>query len=337
MNISKEFKKLGVKHPVVYGCMGLGGGWNQNPISKCDIKQAHEVIDTALINNMSLFDHADIYTFGKAERAFGQVLRERPELRDQIVIQSKCGIRFEDSGLAGVSVPKRYDFSKAWITQSVDGILDRLQIEHLPVLLLHRPDPLMDIEEVATTLNDLQKSGKIGYIGVSNMSAQQMALLQSQLNSPIVANQLELSLSKRDWLEQGIMNNVGSSPSYSIQAGTIEYCQMNNVQIQSWGSLSQGIYTRALDSRSIKNSSIKSNDSEIHQAKTVINRISNEKAVSNEAVLLAWLMKHPSQIMPVIGTTNIDRINACAQAIEVTLTREQWYEIYVAARGEELP
>ena len=130
--------------PLVFGCMSLGGGWNVNPLSQDDIRQAHQVIDAALEAGITLFDHADIYTHGKAEQAFGEVLKQRPELKQHISLQSKCGIRFATNEL-----PQRYDFSAQWISQSVDNILTRLQIEQLDVLMLYRPDPLMQVEEVA--------------------------------------------------------------------------------------------------------------------------------------------------------------------------------------------
>ncbi len=323
MKITNALQKLGVTNPLIYGCMGLGGGWNQNPVSKDDIRQANEVIDRALESGFQLFDHADIYTFGKAEQVFGEVLKSRPELKEQMVLQSKCGIRF-DAG----TTPKRYDFSKEWISSSVEGILERLNIEHLPILLLHRPDVLMDVEEVAEVFSELQKQGKVGQFGVSNMSASQMQQLQSKMKSPLVANQLEMSLSKLDWLEQSILNNVGNAPGHSFTAGTIEYCQSQDVQIQAWGSMSQGLFS----GRNVNDES-----HAVQQTAEKVRRIAAEKETSTEAVILAWLMKHPANVMPVVGTTNIDRIKAAAQATKIELSRDQWYELYVSARGEELP
>ena len=139
-----------------YGCMGLGGGWNDDPISADNIKQAHDIVDICLENKINFFDHADIYTKGKAEQVFGEVLKARPELRQHIYLQSKCAIRFDDA--AG---PGRYDFSNEWINQSVDGILKRLNTDYIDVLLLHRPDPLMDGDEVAEVFRQLTQSGKV--------------------------------------------------------------------------------------------------------------------------------------------------------------------------------
>ena len=174
---------------IAYGCMGLGGGWDNNTISQADEIQAQAVIETALANGINYFDHADIYTHGKAEQVFGKALKDIQTLREKMIIQSKCGIRFDDE-----HGPGRYDFSADWITSSVDDILSRLGIEQLDVLQLHRPDPLMELDEVATTLQNLQANGKVKHFGVSNMNHHQIAYLQSALSTPIIANQIEMSL-----------------------------------------------------------------------------------------------------------------------------------------------
>jgi predicted oxidoreductase len=297
--------------------MGLGGGWNDTPISKQDIEQVNRVIDTSIESGITLFDHADIYTFGKAEQAFGEVLKQRSELRQQIAIQSKCAIRFKDNVNAG-----RYDFSEEWIMQSVERILERLNIEQLDVLLLHRPDALMIPEEVARTVENLQQQGKIANLGVSNMNMHQMALLQSALKTPIVCNQLEMSLSQLNWLDEGV------SAFTSSTLGTIEYCRAHDVQIQAWGSLSQGLFT---------GKDISNEPQKVKETAKYIAQLAEENRVSKEAIVLAWLMRHPAGIQPVIGTTNLDRIKASAQATQVNLTREQWYNLYTFARGNALP
>ena len=225
---------------LVYGCMGLGGDWDSSPVTREHYTQARDVIETALENNITVFDHADIYTLTKAEQVFGQVLKDAPSLKDKMILQSKCAIRFEDE--AG---PKRYDFSAKWITESVDGILSRLGIEQLDILLLHRPDPLIELSEVAQTIHDLQASGKIKHLGVSNMHGHQIAFLQSALDTPIVANQLEMSLAFRDWVEDGITTNSAHNRNMGYAPGTIEHCMLNKVQLQAWGSLAQGRYKNA--------------------------------------------------------------------------------------------
>ena len=308
---------------LAYGCMGLGGNWDDQPIDQGHVQQAHEVIDASLEAGINFFDHADIYTFGKAEQVFGKVFAQRPELREQIYLQSKCAIRFDDA--AG---PKRYDFSPEWIRQSVDGILARLGTDYLDVLLLHRPDPLMEPESVAEAFNVLQASGKVRHVGVSNMQAHQMAHLQHFLDQPLVANQIEISLQRHDWLDEGVTAGHPTSTGVGFSSGTLEYCQLNQVQIQSWGSLCQGLYS----GRDVSQA-----DAATQATAALVAELAAQYQVSNEAIVLAFLTRHPAAIQPVIGTTNVARIQACAAASELVLSREHWYALYVTARGAELP
>lgn len=306
---------------LVYGCMGLGGSWDDSQPTAAHIKQARSVIDTAFEQGITVFDHADIYTLGKAESVFGQALKEAPSMRDDMVLQSKCAIRFADE-----LGPKRYDFSAQWVTESVDNSLQRLGTSHLDILLLHRPDPLMELDELCTTLMQLQQQGKIRHVGVSNMNSHQIAYLQSALDTPIVANQLEMSLGFRDWLEDGITTGSPANRQMGYAPGTLEYCMQNKVQLQAWGSLAQGRFSggQAQDS----------NDSAVQQ---LVARLASEYETTQEAVVLGWLMRHPANIQPVIGTTNPDRIAACARATDIMLSREHWYLLLETVRGEEVP
>ncbi|GFD69215.1 aldo/keto reductase family oxidoreductase [Alteromonas sp. KUL106] len=306
---------------LIYGCMGLGGGWNTSSVTKDDIRQARSIIDTVLDLDINVFDHADIYTFGKAETAFGAALKESPALKDRMIIQSKCAIRFEDD-----LGPKRYDFSASHIHNSVEGILSRLGIDQLDVLLLHRPDPLMELEEVAGTLLLLQQQGKIKHVGVSNMHGHQISYLQSALSTPIVANQLEMSLSFRDWLEDGITTNSAANRNIGYAPGTLEYCMMNKVQLQAWGSLAQGKYTGA-----------KAETAKDKATADFVAQLASEYQTTPEAIVLAWLMRHPANIAPVLGSTNEARIKSSQKAMDVHLTREHWYKLFEVARGQEMP
>jgi len=308
---------------LAYGCMGLGGSWDSSPVSNAEIRQAHDVIDTALDCNIKFFDHADIYTMGKAEQVFGEVLKTRPELRDQITLQSKCGIRFEDQ-----KGPKRFDFSSSYIKNSVDGILSRLHVESIDILLLHRPDPLMEPEDVAEAFTYLKQSGKVNHFGVSNMNAVQMGFLQQHLNFPLVANQLELNLLHLGWLDDIVLANNPQGKDLSFGSGTFEYCRTNKVQIQSWGSLCQGLLTGR---------DLSGQPTHIQQTAALVTALATEYQTSQESILLAFLMRHPARIQPVIGTTNTQRIRACSEAANIVLSREHWYALYVSARGEELP
>ncbi len=307
---------------LVYGCMGLGGGWSTSPYTRADVKHTHDVIETALENGITIFDHADIYTFGKAEQVFGDVLEQRPELRDRMLIQSKCGIRLADE-----KGPKRYDFSSQWIEQSVEGILQRLRIEQLDVLLLHRPDPLMDVDEVGNSLNGLVQQGKVAHIGVSNMHSGQMEWLQSRLEHPLVANQIEMSLLRTDWLEEGMTTGSALANDNSFDSHLFSYCHRHNIQLQAWGSLAQGKVTSAARA------------AEPHEkrAAEAVEVLAAEYQTSPEAIALAWLNRLPIGVQPIIGTTNLSRIKACAQASTVTLSREHWYYLLESTRGNEVP
>lgn len=308
---------------LVFGCMGLGGSWEDRNYTKEHVQQAHNVIDAALDNNITLFDHADIYTSGKAEKVFGDVLKQRPELKQQIAIQSKCGIRFQQQ-----DIPGRYDFSKEYISASVDGILSRLNIEKLDVLLLHRPDPLMEVDEVASAFEQLKAQGKVDNFGVSNMQLHQMNYLNSVLSEPLVVNQLELSLSHLAWLDEGVTSGCSGFNSTNFASGTLEYCAMNNVQVQSWGSLSQGLFT---------GKDVSDQNESVQKTAQLVAELAETYNTSKEAVVLAWLMRHPVKVQPVIGTTNSNRIAACAQATDINLSREDWYKLFVSARGQSLP
>lgn len=308
---------------LVLGCMGLGGGWNDEPITEQHLAAAHAAVEAALEAGINMFDHADIYTRGKAEQVFGQVLKERPEWRERIVLQSKCGIRFADNG-----IPGRYDFSKEHILRSVDGSLKRLGVEYLDILLFHRPDPLMEPEEVAEAMSALKSAGKVRAFGVSNMSAGQIRLLQAYSKEPFIVNQLEMSLAKIGWVDQGVHVNQNAAKEDIFPEGTLEYCRLENIQIQAWGPLAQGVFSGR---------DLSDQPASIRETAELVQAMANEKGTTREAIILAWLMRHPAGIQPVIGTANPERIRACGEAANLTLTREEWYTLYVSSRGRALP
>lgn len=310
---------------LVLGCMGFGGKWDHSPLSKEEIIKTERAIDAALSSGITMFDHADIYTKGKAEEAFGKVLKTQSNLREKIVIQSKCGIRFAEN-----KIPGRYDFSKKHILDSVDGILKRLQIEYLDILLMHRPDPLMEPEEVAEAFQILKTSGKVQHFGVSNMNTAQVKLLQAFCEEPIIVNQLEMNLKKLDWLNQSVSVNHNEGLSTNFADGMLEYAMLQDIQIQAWSPLANGIYT----GKNTKNPS----EADL-KTKKLVEKMASEKGTTKEAIVLGWLMKHPVKIQPVIGTTNVERIKNCQEAIQqsVNMSREEWYSLYVSARGNILP
>ncbi|GLX66901.1 aldo/keto reductase [Paenibacillus glycanilyticus] len=320
------FEKRGISNSrIVLGCMSLGGGWNSDPLTQADYKKAEGAIDAALSSGITMFDHADIYTNGKAEIVFGQVLKTKPVLRENLVIQSKCGIRWGND-----RTPGRFDFSKSHILNSVDGILQRLGTEYLDILLLHRPDPLMEPEEVAEAFSLLKESGKVRHFGVSNMNAQQIRFLQQAMDMPLVANQMEMSLARLDWLDQGIHVNQQAGLNVNFAEGLMEYAQMENIQIQAYGSLAQGKFTKAPSDNDPDN---------VRKTAELVIRLAEEKGTSPEAIVLGWLMRHPARIQPVIGTANPERILACQDAVRQAelMSRDDWYALYVSSRGKDMP
>jgi predicted oxidoreductase len=304
---------------LAYGCMGLGGGWNNNVLANEDVTKAEQIIDTCLENDITVFDHADIYTFTKAEQAFGKVLKSRPDLREQMILQSKCGIRFADE-----HGPKRYDFSAQWLTASVQGILQRLHTDYLDILLLHRPDPLMELQETTQVLNQMHDQGLFKAIGVSNMSVAQIEFLQSALAMPIIVNQVECGLHHLALLDQQVIGNDSQYSSYNTFSGMLEYSQTHGLQLQAWGALSQGRYSRP------------QTDLE-RRVQQVLAECASRHEVSIETIQLAFLTRHPANIQPVIGTTNINRIRECSKLANIILSREEWYKLLETARNAELP
>ncbi|WP_043431881.1 aldo/keto reductase [Paenarthrobacter nicotinovorans] len=310
---------------LIYGCMGLGGPWDGTSYGAAEIDQAAAVVEAAQGIGVGLFDHADIYRSGKSEAVFGEVLARSQGLREKIQLQTKCGIRLGERGLQ-----THYDLSREAILERVNGSLKRLQTDYVDVLLLHRPDPLMDPREVADAVGQLMSEGKVRQLGVSNMSGAQIAFLQDQLETPIVANQLEMSLLRRDWLESTVLVNHADGMGFSFPHGTLEHCMAQGIELQAYGSLAQGRYTGAPAAELSPAESA---------ATEMLEKLAGEKNTTPESVLLGWLMKHPAGISPVIGTTNPGRIKACADAASVaaTVTRAQWYGLWVAARGSNIP
>lgn len=309
---------------LAYGCMKLGGNWTPAPATAEEKHHAAHLIETALEQGINFFDHADIYTRGKSESVFGEILTASPGLRETIILQSKCGIRFPDDPTPGV--PARYDFSYAHLLLSVDNILTRLQTDYLDILLLHRPDPLVEPEEVAHAFDELHASGKVRHFGVSNHTAGQIALLQKYLNQPLVVNQVELNLLHSGLISEGILANQRDVP-HTAAMGTLDYCRLHNILIQAWAPVAGG---NLIDPRPDA-------DPAALRTAALIARLAAEKDTTREAIALAWLLRHPAHIQPIIGTTNRDRLVASCAADTVTLTREEWYALLVAARGKPVP
>jgi predicted oxidoreductase len=307
------------------GCMGLGGGWAAGTQLTADHeRQAREFLDAAEEIGANFFDHANIYGRGRAEEVFGRVLKERPFLRDRIVLQSKCGIRWADDP---PGTPQRFDFSRDHILESVDAILARLRTDWLDILLLHRSDVLWEGEEIAEAFEQLQSMGKVRYFGVSNQNRFQMDYLQSFLSAPLVANQVEMSLLHHGFAEVTISFNQNSPRYPNGWEGTMEYCRMNGVSLQAWSPLAQGKLMGKLDGQ----------PENIRKTAALVQDYAQRHQTTAEAILLAWLLKHPGKILPVLGTTRPERLRACSKAVSVSLSREEWYSLFAVARGLPMP
>ncbi|WP_223280975.1 aldo/keto reductase [Streptomyces antnestii] len=307
---------------VIYGCMGLGGTWDSAPYRPADIDAAEAAVQAALDSGITAFDHADIYRNGKAEAVFGEVLARTPGLRERITLQTKCGIRHGDGERPGM-----YDLRGDRVVRCVEESLTRLRTDHLDVLLLHRPDPLADPRDVAKALTSLQEQGLVRSFGVSNMSAHQIAHLQSHLDFPLVANQLEMSLKSRDWVEAGVLVNTSGAAANGFPAGTLEHCVDHGIRLQAWGPLAQGSFSGRAETEAERATS------------RLVAELAERKGTTPETVLLWWLQRHPAGIVPVIGTANPERIRACGDAVRRApeLGHEEWYELWVTARGAALP
>jgi len=301
---------------VALGCMRLCGA----------PKQVIATIRAALDQGINLFDHADIYGRGQCEEAFSAIWREVPGLREKVVIQSKCGIRFP--GDPDDHAPKRYDLSYEHIVHSVDGSLRRLKTDYLDVLLLHRPDALVEPEEVAEAFDLLHRTGKVRYFGVSNHTAAQIELLRRHVSQPLVINQVQLNALHLHLIEDGIVFNQ-DEPLRPVRGdGTLEYCRLHDITVQSWASLANGV---------VSGRAPEPTDGRLAGLAHVLKSIAGNRGVSREAILVAWLLRHPAHIQPIIGTTQPARIRAACEADAVELTREEWYSIYTAGRGAEVP
>ena len=306
---------------IAYGCMNLGR-WNRYPLTEDEQRDAVDVLRTAYEAGINLFDHADIYAYGKSEEAFAAIWDEIP--RENVVLQSKCGIIL--AGDPRFEGPGRYDFSYEHIVRSVDGILRRLQTDYLDILLLHRPDPLVEPEEVARAFDELQQSGRVRAFGVSNHSAAQMELFQAYVDQPLVVNQLELNLFHNHLIDDGVMVNVAGGPVVRSE-GLLDYCRRNDVLVQAWSPVAGGdLFNPRGDA-----------EPRLKAAAELIARLAAEKDATPEAIALAWLLRHPAGIQPVIGTTRPARVRASVQADGLHLSRTEWYDLFTAARGGPVP
>ena len=303
--------KLGTSNlevPVVaVGCMRI------NSLEK---SAAERFVQTALENGANFFDHADIYGKGECESIFAEAIHMSDAVRENIILQSKCGIR-PDKGM--------FDFSKEHILESVDGILKRLNTDYLDILLLHRPDTLVEPDEVAAAFDQLESSGKVRHFGVSNQNPMQIQLLKKSVKQPIVANQLQLSITNATMISQGFNVNMENDPAVNRDGSILDFCRLNDITIQPWSPFQYGFFEGVF-----------LGSEKFPELNKVIDKVAEKYEVSNTTIAIAWILRHPANMQPVTGTMNEGRIIDCIKASDVHLSREDWYEIYRAA-GNVLP
>ena len=281
------------------------------------VKEVEELVETALSVGINAFDLADIYGRGRCEELLGLVLKNRQDLREEMWIQSKCGIRIEEFTY--------FDFSKDYIIKSVDGILQRLKIDHLDSLLLHRPDALMESDQVAEAFDLLYKQGKVRNFGVSNQNPMMMELLKKDVKQPLAVNQLQLSAAFTPGFESGFHVNMEDSQAAMRDGSIFEYCKLHDVVIQAWSVLQFGYF---------KGNFV--GNEKFQALNQVLDRLAIKYGVTPSTIAISWILRYPAKMQAVVGTTNPKHLIEASQATNFNLTRKEWYEIYIAA-GNDLP
>ena len=281
------------------------------------VKEVEELVETALSVGINAFDLADIYGLGRCEELLGLVLKNRPDLREEMWIQSKCGIRIEEFTY--------FDFSKDYIIKSVDGILQRLKIDHLDSLLLHRPDALMESDQVAEAFDLLYKQGKVRDFGVSNQNPMMMELLKKDVKQPLAVNQLQLSAAFTPGFESAFHVNMEDSQAAMRDGSIFEYCKLHDVVIQAWSVLQFGYF---------KGNFV--GNEKFQALNQVLDRLAIKYGVTSSTIAISWILRYPAKMQAVVGTTNPKHLREVSRAANFSLTRKEWYEIYLAA-GNNLP
>lgn len=290
---------------MIMGCMR---------IAKLSDGELDAWIDAAMDTGVNMFDHADIYAGGASEENFGRALKRRPGLRDQIILQSKCGI---GKGF--------YDLSAGHILASVDGSLRRLQTERLDVLLLHRPDALMEPEEIAEAFTRLRAQGKVVSFGVSNMNAGQRMLLQSVSNIPLCVNQIQFGLMHTGPVDEGLHMNTQNDEAVVRTRGILTESRLSGVTLQAWSPLQYGMFSGTFIG-----------NPKFETLNRTLAEMGEKYGLDAGAMALAWILRVPAQIQIVLGTSSAERIKNSCPAADVRISREDWYALYTAA-GHTLP
>lgn len=281
---------------------------------KLTLKEAEDVVRTALELGITFFDHADIYGEGRSEEIFAEAVGMNPSVREKIFIQTKTGIR-----------KGYYDFSKEHILQSVDRSLKRLKTDYIDVLLLHRPDALVEPEEVAEAFALLKESGKVRWFGVSNHTPMQIELLKKYVKEALIVNQLQFSVMHTNMIDAGIQMNTLFENSVDRTGYVLDYCRLHDITIQAWSPFQFGFFEGVFV-----------DNDRFPELNAKLAEVGEKYGLTKTGAAIAWILRHPAKIQPIVGTMNIQRLKEIAQASEVNITREEWYAIYRAA-GNRLP
>ena len=344
--------------PLIYGCMTLGGSWGQESVPASQYDVAREAVYAAHRAGFELFDHADIYIGGASETLFGRILAEDALLRRAVRIQTKCGIKLPgNTGPQGS--PVHYRLDRDSVRSSLEGSLQRLGVDHVERLFLHRPDPLTPLGETARALDELHREGLIGSVGLSNMTPHHVAAFQQLLSVPVTAVQIQMSLAHRDFVESQVLANHPEGTGVSFPGGLLAQCIADEIELQAWGAMAGGISSGApasgatsapaassgedgmggAETGGAASSSGGVNEDPVRRTSALVEQLAQRMGVSREAVVVGWLLRHPYGIRPMVGTLNPQRIAACAQAPRAAelMTHEDWYALWTAARGRPLP
>ena len=293
---------------IILGCMRMPA---------LSVEQAAAMIRTAAEEGVNFFDHATCYGGGEAETRFGDAFPLTGLKREDVYIQSKCGLYFDR---------KEFSWSKADILDSADGILRRLKTDYLDALLLHRPDLLFDPEEVAEAFDELHRAGKVRHFGVSNVTPGQLELLRKYVKQPLVFNQLQFSLEQSQLIDNGLyLNNLTTERSVVRDNGVLDYCRLHDITIQAWSPLQFGMFKGCFVDHP-----------DFPELNKALGEIGEKYGVSKTAVAIAWILRHPAKMQAIAGTMNPDHLRDICAAAGVTLTHQEWYQLYLAS-GKFLP
>ena len=290
---------------VSLGCMRM---------ASLDGKRVYAIMDKALELGINFFDHADIYGKGNSERLFGEYLKSRGVKREEVLIQTKCAIH-----------DGQYDFSKEHIISAVEGSLSRLGVEYVDFLLLHRPDTLMEPCEVAEAFDLLESSGKVRQFGVSNHNPMQIELLKTELKQPLVANQLQFSLTEAGMVSSGMNVNMTNNESVMHDGGVLEYSRIKKMTIQTWSPFQKGFFGGTYI-----------DNADYPELNRKLDEVAEKYGLSKTGVAAAWILRHPATVQLIAGTMNPEHLCDICKGADVALSRSEWYEIYRAA-GHTLP